>query len=1041
LTTVLLWSGCAHLNHEEFGQLLTAEEESSLYQPLTAGKDTLLDRLDSLDTEATIFTLSPGGAQRVEGSLDPGALPTEDHIIFMKSITDEGIRWMYFNPRYMGLEFLDDAAQTHDDLVHTGPNSFTLFRALVDKVKKPFGKEIVHLFRFDFELHSENGPACTDYRKLTEEPGIHLSPIPLPEVKQLLFLQRDDEELHRLMRVDFGAGIPLPLFQEEAFDVQYPRLLRDGRLVFAANPEGAYNLYQIDQIEERLQAIAAITSDQPPWLPDEVMEPFDYQAPIEQEATPDSVLLPIVVDGQLQPELLRFPEAYDLEVLCALTQTHNPYVNEKRLLLASAMLESAQARLPNWPRINLGVDYESAVEVFYSLPQIFTGDTISQDIVHGLLGFVQPLLDFNRNKAISEAALWKGRLAGDLVDNEINERVAEMAGLYFEAQYLKRKILLEAQLLQVTGQRYIHYKKLRDKGEALRLQLLAVEQVMEGLRSERAFHVKRLEFLKSRIREVAGLPEAVTLRLVDERFRFQDYQTPSLQELRDMALLNHPAALATRHALSQAWYHKKTGPDIRTTANFTGDYNIGRREYDRLANTTDPVTGAPLSNLVRDSRIDETVTLGLNAQIPLAGRKAKRLHGQWWDAHIDSLRLVHESTRRGIAVGMEEAYVDFSAAQRDDWAKRASREYYLEKLRVTRLHSTYAPADSPVTVSRLPDVGGAKEEVLLSDILAPLTARYEYLEAQDRVYKVEMDLGLRFARLWREMGLSRELTGKAREWNETRRSAFRPAIWLWRTVDVLASDQSMQDFVVLAREQQVKRVYTYLYSDSRLLLQRTNRERLTVFLNACDRWDIEVWGLLGEPEWLTGNNETALITGLNRIAAFNEDKALWEPRIQGVKLDLEPHALPDWDTKEESRVQLNSAYLGLLDAARKHLSPHLPLWVDCPVKFWQPRQAALLKKIQDRVDGITVMCYFNSENAIRKWAAISLEQSQRPLEVGLELSSQAPETDRMTEWKPELFKAFQNDFTRQNASQDAFAGLALHDYEGMKSYFSGEQVP
>ena len=229
-------------------------------------------------------------------------------------------------------------------------------------------------------------------------------------------------------------------------------------------------------------------------------------------------------------------------------------------------------------------------------------------------------------------------------------------------------------------------------------------------------------------------------------------------------------------------------------------------------------------------------------------------------------------------------------------AKQTHLVYRLEELRVAYVHEDYEPVNL--------------EPGEHPDPLASVTARVEYFDALAKRFKVEMDLGLRFAKVWREMGLSTRLPREIAPSRQTVLLKKRPSLWLWRTRDVLASDESRDRFLRLARDLNARRVYAYLYSDSQLLSNRIDQERLAQFILLCYRDDIEVWALLGEPEWLDEKSTDSLSTAIQRIRKFNGGFTAPEPKISGIKLDLEPHALPEWDQDPERRDVLNARFQG-----------------------------------------------------------------------------------------------------------------------------------
>ena len=1042
----LLLTGCTHQSYKEFDYNLTSVEARQLFEPMVMGQDALLSKLGKAESSPVIFTISANGVTRLENDSGDHDYWEEDKIVFLGSGTEVAdSKWLYLNPRKLELEPLLSRNNVDSDLVITGMDTFHVFRVVPVGGRLPLAKKRLNLFRYDFELTEDNDITVRDYYQLTYDLDTDLAPTPLPDIERLLYLHKESDDFCRLMITDYAGNDPVPLFGEQVCDIRHPRLLVDGRLVFGANKGEGFSLHQIDDIQDCVSS---------PPLSDEVseeidgpvspltgdaIEAFEYPFPDDDRESEKTVFSTVLEDGILKPVLLELPAEYDLAILCDLVQTHNPAVNERRLLLASALLEAKQVRLANWPLINLGFEIGSAEEIFYDLPEIVSGDTLSRNIVKGLLGFVQPLLDFERNSALSRAAVWNAEIASNVVENEINERISEVAELYFEAQYLRRRIELETELLEATQLRLEYYQKLRSVGEALRLQILAVKQVVEGIESEQAFNRDRLDFLKSRIREVCGLTESTSIELADERFNFEDYDLGPLQHFRDVAILNHPRIEAARSELSQAYYQRKAGTNIRPKANLSVMYDMSRLEYNRVENRTYPGVGQTISRTVEDKRIDETITWGVGAQIPTASFRARKLNRAQWDSYISALEMASDAQARRIKTGMEESYLDFHAAQRDYAAKRSSLDYYFEKLRIARLHHDFAPPGAPIILTRPLESGWLTEELIRTDPLAPVTSRFECLEAMKKTYKVEMDLGLRFAHLWREMGLSMRLPEESAPLEIREINLQKQSTWLWYTKEILESDASLDEFADLCKRLDIKRVYAYLYSDSSLLRDKQTAERMVVLINTCAQHDVEVWGLLGEPEWITDYDEMSFSAAIDEIIRFNSQFGDLEPRLGGLKLDLEPHSLPGWDTDPLERDRLNESYLSLLRLARIKLYDYLPVWIDCPLKFWRPEHAQFIDSVLENIDGLTLMNYFNQKNPINKWTTEVLSRTEKPVEIGVEFSRNAPGSDRLCDWSHGAVEDFRSDFINSYSEKSNFTGLAYHDFKGLKSYFSGEK--
>ncbi len=507
---------------------------------------------------------------------------------------------------------------------------------------------------------------------------------------------------------------------------------------------------------------------------------------------------------------------------------------------------------------------------------------------------------------------------------------------------------------------------------------------------------------------------------------------PPLEEAIHLAQLNPPSIKATKNALASAFWQQTAGPAIRPRASASGRYEHRNREFHREALTPAQAAVVPVSTP------DEIVSFALSGQIPLASVKANRIHNKLWAEVISSLRLTQDMEVRRVKTAMEEAYVDFRAAQRDLTAKRSSRSYFLEKLRVSRLHREYGPPGATIELLRPPDEPGAVEDRLGSGILAPLTAEFEYLRALDKSLRVEMDLGLRFAKVWREMGLIDHLTDEGAAYKREQRDRTRPSTWLWQSKKHLQSDDAIDDLIADLRARGARRVYVYLYSDARIFNDRHDWERMTLLTELCAQWNIEVWALLGEPEWIEENDTGAVSRSIRQILNFNAGFARFEPKIAGVKLDLEPHSLPGWEDDPARREALEASYRNLLETARSELAGGLPLWADLPTKFFREEEAGLLGDLRELLDGATVMSYFSNEDTILRWSEIALDAFEKPLEIGIEFSAEVSPENTVAAWSDERVEAFEDTMYDKFGQHEYYAGMAFHDFGALVAFSTRE---
>ena len=1034
-----VFTGCVTGSFQEFDQTVKAGDQHRLYEPLAATPQGLLEQLSEIDLEpASVFHLSAMGAELYTDPLTPELYWNEDKAVFFRlaSTEDEENPWLYFNGHKLRIETIQEPLARDGDLAPAADGAFSIYRSVPVRKGGVRLTADLDLFRYDFRVGSEGCLEVAGYQRITRAKGADYQAVPIVTTERIVYIHHEKDKPHRLMVGDIYGGPPRPLFDDQDFDALFPAMLTDGRLVFVADLLGHYSLFQVENASEYVRELETMRANheetEGAFIFSQIARPFVYPFP-RSEHEGKMLLASISEDGTPRPVLQTLPDQFDLEAIADHVRAHNPAVNGRRARYAAALLDAAQFKLNNWPSLNLGLSYDEAVTWFDNMPAIFTGDTVTKQILRVFAGLSQPLLDFRENNARTQSALYDAAVANDLLDKEINDRTAEAAILYFEAVYLAQRIDIETEQLAVTAKRMAYYRSLREKHEATRLQIMATEQVRQGVLAERSFDQERLAFVQTRLKEVMGLPLTAGIDLAyDARYDFDSYVLPPLEEALHLAQLNHPGLKAAENALASAFWQQVAGPAIRPRASASGRYEHRNREFHRQGLT--PAQAA----IVPETTADEIVSLALTGQVPLASVKAHRLHNQLWTEIVSSLRLSQDTEVRRVKTAMEEAYVDFRAAQRDLTAKRSSQSYFLEKLRVARLHREYGPPGATLELLRPPDEPGAIEDRLGSGVLAPLTTEFEYLRALDKSLRVEMALGLRFAKVWREMGLIDRLTREGAAFERSRRARTRPSTWLWKAKDHLKSDDAIDVLIGQLRANGARRVYVYLYSDARIFNDRHDWERMTLLTELCAQWDIEVWALLGEPEWIEDNDTGAVSRAIGQILNFNAAFARFEPKIAGVKLDLEPHSLPGWETDSGRRRVLEANYRMLLETAKRELAGGLPLWADLPTKFFREEESELLSGLRGVLDGATVMSYFSDEDAIFKWSATALDAFEKPLEIGIELSAAAPAEDTVAAWPKERIQALEREIQKQFGQHEYYAGTAFHDYGALVTFSNRE---
>ncbi|MCH8204553.1 MAG: TolC family protein, partial [Candidatus Hydrogenedentes bacterium] len=629
LATIL--GGCVPGSLQEFDRTIQISDQHRLYEPLAATPQGILERLAEIDLEpATVFHLSSMGAEPYTDPLTPELYWNEDKAVFFKieNGDDEENPWLYFNGHKLRIETIQDPLARDGDLAPAAEGAFSLYRSVPVRKGGARLTADLELFRYDFRVTPEGDLETVGYQRITRAKGADYQAVPIVTTERIVYIHHEKNGPHRLMVGDIYGGPPRPLFVDQDFDALFPAMLSDGRLVFVADLLGHHSLFQVENASEYVRELETLRANHQEtkgaFVFSEIARPFVYPFP-RSEHEGNMLLASVSEDGRPRPVLQILPDRFDLAAVADQVRAHNPAVNERRARYATAMLDAAQFKLNNWPRLDLGLSYDDAISLFDNIPAVFTGDTVTKQILRVFAGLSQPLLDFRENNARTESALRDAALMNDLLDKEINDRTTEAAALYFEAVYLAQRIDIETEQLAVTDKRMAYYRSLREKLEAMRLQIMATEQVRQGILSERGFDQERLAFVQTRLKEVMGLPLATDIDLAyDVRYDFDRYVLPPLEEAVHLAQLNHPSIKATENALASAFWQQTAGPAIRPRASASAGYEHRNREFQRDAFS--PAQAA----LVPESTADEIVSFALAGQIPLASVKANRLHNQMW---------------------------------------------------------------------------------------------------------------------------------------------------------------------------------------------------------------------------------------------------------------------------------------------------------------------------------------------------------------------------------------------------------------------------
>ena len=477
---------------------------------------------------------------------------------------------------------------------------------------------------------------------------------------------------------------------------------------------------------------------------------------------------------------------------------------------------------------------------------------------------------------------------------------------------------------------------------------------------------------------------------------------PSKDAFRELAAMNRSRLAAARGAVARAAAIARAGTDLAPTAEAGVSYGQSRRAS----------TGAA---------VDDYITTLLHARIPLAAGRAVEAHDRKAAAQMEAYRRELEIEKAASRTGVEEALMDFMAAQRDWKAKQATWVWRLEAMREADLRRRLLKEGGPVP-----------------DPLAVNVARFDVLEAAKNSRRVEMDLFLRFGNLWRSAGLARFLPAEIAPHAGPAGARIRPSVWVWETKKLLDAEESETAFLKRIDAIRARRVYVYLGARGELLAGEEMSQKFRSLVNAGAAAGIEFFGLLGEPEWLEQDGTEALEEAVRRAVAWNAGGGPGMTKLAGVKLDLEPHSRPGW-ADSAKRTALEKRYAALLACARKALPGEMPLWADVPPWYLGDGADGLRKALLASADGLTLMCYRDREDSILADAAQGLAAWRRAAEVGIEFSEKAQASERIREWTRPRLDQFLERLEREAGDRPGYAGPAFHDDAAVEAYFGAKK--
>lgn len=259
---------------------------------------------------------------------------------------------------------------------------------------------------------------------------------------------------------------------------------------------------------------------------------------------------------------------------------------------------------------------------------------------------------------------------------------------------------------------------------------------------------------------------------------------------------------------------------------------------------------------------------------------------------------------------------------------------------------------------------------------------------------------------------------------------------MWRKETVLDANER-HELLDLAQRKKLTELYVEIANDYEA---PEGLAALGDLVRRAQESHIELFWVSGDPTWALSERHVRALSVIDwaiRINVLLQKQSL--PAIRGLQYDVEPYLLPEWKASPGSvEPQYASLLAKLRDATQ---SAGFELWLDVP--FWFEERAfqgtSLGQLALRSSDGIVIMAYRNTAAGIVDKATDLLRDPYaraRSVVVAMETSCREEPVTTLCGITAAGLDAAMGEIGGRLRSFDAFAGLAVHPYEGWRDLSS-----
>jgi len=284
------------------------------------------------------------------------------------------------------------------------------------------------------------------------------------------------------------------------------------------------------------------------------------------------------------------------------------------------------------------------------------------------------------------------------------------------------------------------------------------------------------------------------------------------------------------------------------------------------------------------------------------------------------------------------------------------------------------------------------------------------------------------------------------------------AMWVYRTEPLMESAREQKTLFEFCAKRGITDLFWQCHYENAQNGVRTLRDQAPTraFLHAAHARALRIHALGGDPSHTLTKNHIRVLAMVDALLAFNEAAGGDDERFDGVHLDIEPHALPQWKTADQAAkcgllTQLvdihTKAAARLHDAdARLAYGADVVFWLDKTNPDGSPALPVLhhgvtkdaAKHLLDVVDNVGIMSYRNTSGGrngiialVKKTIAYADTARSRAF-VGVKMADMGPRMETFFGQTEEQMMAELKPIDDTFRPHRGYAGLAFFMWEAFK---------